>query len=299
MRVGSTGARISLVTSNEEAIDILAEAKLDAVDFWLYLCSLDEACPLQQDDWERWTQTIRNRLDAVGLPVQQSHALFNIFIPQDFTYIPPQQIMYRNFYACKLLGCSKLVFHPVAYLGRVTSDEQHRKILDYNLRWFSELLPLAEELQVELHVENMFDFAGKQQPEDRPFAFTQIEDLCWIADQFQHPLVKVCFDTGHANISGVNPPEAIRMLGSRLGSLHLQDNFGRVAPIEPDVHLLPGHGLIDWGEVMLSLKEVGFHGVLNMEPVDSLPRIPRELMVHQLASAAQFLKKYAQIRGLS
>lgn len=294
MKIGSSAGSISLVTSNEEAIEILAAAHLDSADFWLYLCSLDEKYPLYGDDWEKWVLQIRRRFDSLQLPVLQSHALFNIFIPPDFTYIPPQEIIFRNMQACKMLGCRKLVFHPVTYQSRVTSIEVHKEILRYNLRWFQELLPAAETLDLEIHVENMFDFVGLQQKDDIPFAFTTMDDICWLIDTLNHPLVKACFDTGHANISGLDVPESIRQLGTRLGTLHLNDNFGRIAPIRPDVHLLPGHGLIDWVAVMAALKEVDFNGVLNMEPVDSLPRLPRELMIHQLSSAAGFLQKAAQ-----
>ncbi len=299
MRVGSTAARISLVTSNEEAAEILAEAHLDSADFWLYLCSLDEQYPLCREDWKAWVLQIRKKFDSLHLPVSQCHARFNIFIPPDFAYVPPLEIILRNMHACRMLGCRKLVFHPVELLSHVTSEETHGRILRYNLRWFRELLPLAEALDLEIHVENMFDFAGLQQEGEIPFAFTTVEDLCWLIDALDHPLVKACFDTGHANISGLDVPDAIRQLGHRLGTLHLQDNFGRVAPIEPDVHLLPGHGLIDWLEVMAALREIGFDGVLNMEPVDSLPRLPRELMVHQLSSAAEFLRKLARHCGLA
>lgn len=297
MKIGSTGARISLVTSNEEAIDILAQAELDTIDFWLYLCSLDTDYPLYQEDWKSWVAGIRRRLEDAHLTVYQSHALFNIFIPQNMAYIPPREIMFRNMHACKMLGCSKLVFHPVAYLQRVKDRDHHQQILAYNLRWFRELLPLAEELELELHVENLFDFAKAQQPGDLPFAFTTMEDICWLVDAMDHPLFKACLDTGHANISGVNPADGIRRLGQRLGSVHLQDNFGRISPIEPDVHLFPGHGQIDWTQVLCALKDVGFDGVLNMEPVDALPRLPKALMVHQLSEAAGFLRKMARHCG--
>ena len=298
MKIGSTAARISLVTSDLEALEILAEANIENVDFWLYLQSLDETYALWQDDWKQWTEKIKKKSDELGLVISQCHALFNIFIPEDFLYIPPQEIIYRNFHACKILGCSKLVFHPLFFLKRVTSLDVHERILQYNLRWFQELLPIAEELSIEIDIENGFDFANIQQAGDSPFAFSTVEDVCWLVDKLNHPLVRVCFDTGHANISGLNVAESIRNIGARLGTLHLQDNFGKITPIESDVHLIPGHGNIDWREVIEALKNVNFQGVLNMEPVDALPRLPRDLMVHHLNSGAVFLQKMADLYGL-
>ena len=298
MKIGSTAARISLITSDLEALEILADAKIESVDFWLYLQSLSENSALMQADWEQWVDTIKTKLDSLRLPALQCHALFNIFIPDDFTYVPPQEIIRRNFYACKKLDCHKLVFPPLFLLQRVTDIRTHEKILQYNLRWFRELIPLAEQLGVEIDIENGFDFADFQQTGDMPFAFSTVEDVCWLVDQLNHPLVKVCFDTGHANISGLDVPASIRQLGNRLSTLHLQDNFGKIGPIEPDVHLLPGHGAIDWSAVMEALRDIGFQGVLNMEPVDALPQLPRELIVHHLACGAEFLRKMAQLHGL-
>ena len=296
MNIGSSAASIFLATSNEEAIDILAEAGVDSADFWLYLCSLNESAPMQQPDWEIWAEGIRRKMDSVHLPVAQSHALFNIFIPEDFSFVSPQEIIFRNIRACAILGCKELIFHPLELLQTVTDEEVHQRILEYNLRWFQQLLPLAEELAVEIHIENMFVFSNKQQV--IPFAFTSSSDVCWLVDKLQHPLVKVCLDTGHASICGLDIPQTIREIGHRLGSLHLNDNFGKISPIRPDLHLLPGHGQIDWIQVMHALREIGYKGVLNMEPVDSLPRLTHPLMVHQLASAADFLRKTAQGCGM-
>lgn len=298
MKIGSTAARISLVTSDLEALEILADARIESVDFWLYLQSLDEEAALMQENWKQWVEVIKNKMDALGTSACQCHALFNIFIPDDFHYELPQEIIYRNFYACRMLDCNKLVFHPLFWLQRVTDIQTHEKILQYNLRWFRELIPLAEQLGVEINIENGFDFADCQQEGDMPFAFSTVEDVCWLVDRLNHPLVKVCFDTGHANISGLDVSSSIRKLGDRLSTVHLQDNFGKIGPIEPDVHLFPGHGAIDWASVMEALRDVGFNGVLNMEPVDALPRLPRELMVHHLSGGADFLRKMAQLHGL-
>ncbi len=299
MKIGSSAAYISLVTSDMEALEVLAEAKIHNVDFWLYLQSLDEQSALMQDNWQEWVESIKQKMGELKLSTTQCHCLFNIFIPEDFSYEPPREIIRRNFYACHMLGCSKMVFHPLFLLQRVKDRATHEKILQYNLQWFRELLPLAEELDVEINIENGFDFDDLQQPGDIPFAFSAIEDVIWLIDQLDHPLVKACFDTGHANISGLDVPETIRTLGARLSTVHLQDNFGKISPIKPDIHLLPGHGMIRWDAVMEALKDVHFCGVLNMEPVDSLQRLPRELMVMHLENGAAFLAKMAQLHGLS
>ncbi len=80
------------------------------------------------------------------------------------------------------------------------------------------------------------------------------------------PNVGFNIDTGHAVLHGMEPAEAIRLMGSRLRTTHLQDNFG-----ERDDHFPPGHGMIDWGAVMAALREVDYRGMLMVEISDCPP----------------------------
>jgi len=60
--------------------------------------------------------------------------------------------------------------------------------------------------------------------------------------------IGVCLDVGHAHMtSGI--PEAIGVLGARIGSVHIHDNHGL-----RDEHLWPGDGTIDWEKTMPALK---------------------------------------------
>lgn len=68
-------------------------------------------------------------------------------------------------------------------------------------------------------------------------------------------------DTGHVNLFITHDiGSVIRRFGTRLITLHLQDNYG-----ENDDHQMPGMGMIDWHDVILALKEVEYSGPLMME----------------------------------
>ena len=73
--------------------------------------------------------------------------------------------------------------------------------------------------------------------------------------------IGICWDTGHAHINGIKQSEALKYIGSRLKTLHLNDNFG-----EDDIHLAPFMGTIDWADVMQGLGAIGYDGLLNFEP---------------------------------
>jgi sugar phosphate isomerase/epimerase len=60
--------------------------------------------------------------------------------------------------------------------------------------------------------------------------------------------LKVCFDTGHAHLTG-GVEAAIRTLRDRIAAVHLHDNHG-----EKDDHLLPFEGDINWAQAMRELR---------------------------------------------
>ena len=72
-------------------------------------------------------------------------------------------------------------------------------------------------------------------------------------------LVGICYDTGHANVAGLNQKAAIHTLGDRIKMLHIHDNFGK------DQHQVPFCGTVNWTDVMHALAETGYRGDFNFE----------------------------------
>jgi sugar phosphate isomerase/epimerase len=76
---------------------------------------------------------------------------------------------------------------------------------------------------------------------------------------------RVCMDTGHTNKAmrfnnNPKPEDAIRMLGSRINTLHLHDNDTMT-----DQHKIPMTGCIDWHAVLSALDDIGYSGVYMLE----------------------------------
>ena len=147
------------------------------------------------------------------------------------------------------LGVGVVVFHA----ARPPEDPLgpgRREALEQALRG---LAPMAAGHAITLAIENCSD------RDDLAFLIDTVAGLAL-------PNVGFNVDTGHANLHGITAPEAIRMMGRRLVTTHLQDNFG-----ERDDHLPPGKGLIDWSEVRAALEEVGYAGMLMVEISDCPP----------------------------
>ena len=83
-------------------------------------------------------------------------------------------------------------------------------------------------------------------------------------DRIDHPLFGVCWDTGHANLCGLDQYEEIKKLGSRLEGLHVHDNYGTRAP-GCDLHLFPYWGNINFDGLISALIEIDYKGTFNFE----------------------------------
>lgn len=275
-----------------DAVKAVADAGFDGVDFSLSTYSRRSGAAICQDDWWRqWTGAVKTYLDELGLPVVQAHAVWDQTIPRDFAYYPPEPVVFRNLEACAMLGCRKLVFHPLLYPYRVASEELAARILDYNVRWFREVLPAAERLGVAVMLENMFDYYHVRQPGDPPYVFTTAAQMLALADALGQGSVGFCLDTGHANISAQDPAQMIRVYGRRLGCLHLNDNFGRSPGLHEDLHLFPGEGSLSWPPIFAALREAGYEGAYNLELIADLAALTPERRVARLRQGREALAR--------
>ncbi len=295
--LGCSGAALSKVESMEEVLDSLKRAGFECVDFWLYRHSLEPKDPMLQGNWRDWVCETKRKIRNAGLIVGQVHGILNTYIPEDFHFEEPQIAAYRNLEAARMMECDRIVFHPAFYVHRVADEDTRRRVLDYNVRWFGKLLDTARTYQVRIQLENTFDFARVQKPEDPPYPFTIAEDLLTVMRGLGDETVEACLDTGHGNACDQDVPAMIWTLGKRIGTIHLNDNYGNLKPAYPDMHLFPGYGTLRWDNVLRALRETGFSGVLNIEPVGSLLQLPKSVRDIQLKAAADVLRELARLAG--
>ena len=279
----------------DEALDTVARAGFRNLDFPLSVFSRPMDSPIKSDNWRFWTEGLKDTLDDMGLRIMQAHASWEQAIPEDFSYQAPFDVYERTIRACSLLGCHKLVFHAPLYFFRAACVRQ--RALEWNLRWFRELLPILEDNGVVAELENTFDYRHIRLPQDPPFIYCSAQDMLALQQGLDSPWVKLCLDTGHANISGNDPAQMIRAYGQNLDVLHLNDNFGFIQPVYEDLHLFPGHGTVQWKQVFEALYETGFNYVFNLEPVGSLARLSKEQRVMQFRAAEALVRQMALEAG--
>lgn len=75
-----------------------------------------------------------------------------------------------------------------------------------------------------------------------------------------------CLDIGHHLCYAPQVP-FLSLFGNKLKYTHIHDNFGIQQPGNPggDLHLLPFDGILDWQWFATALRNIGYHGTLNLE----------------------------------
>lgn len=122
---------------------------------------------------------------------------------------------------------------------------------------YESLLPVvdtAERLGVDITIEAANRFQSS-------FLWSAEETLDFV-ERFQSERVTIHLDSFHMNIEDISFRDSILKCGKRLGYFHFSDND----------RCYPGHGHIDFEEILLALKDVGFtkNGIGAFE-FDSIP----------------------------
>ena len=145
------------------------------------------------------------------------------------------------------------------------------------------LLPYAEKWDVILCVENL------------PFTknpIAKVSEVKRLLCALDDPRVKVCLDTGHANMLSRDIAADVRLLGDDLATLHVHDNTGWC-----DAHNLPYCGTLNWKEFLAALGEIGFSGCFNLETAISraMPETYREEMQISLAKLTRSMAEQKRL----
>jgi len=189
--------------------------------------------------------------------------------------------MYNSIDAMKMLGVDCAVLHPNAPTV-VMKDFDRKKAFDSVMAHLAPYAEYAAKVGLSVVVENMRVIHGMR----HSHRYCQDPDeLCEVADALG---VGVCWDFGHANISGIKQSEGLRYVGKRLKAIHVNDNSG-----VDDDHIIPFTGTVDWRDAMKGLKEIGYNGTFNFEiALGAMPAGLCASFADHLANTAHELMSY-------
>ena len=149
-----------------------------------------------------------------------------------------------------MLGIPNIVVHS-GYAPNLSVEETFER----NKAFYGELLPVAERFGVEILTEN---FNRMYKPD--VYWVDSAEDLRALIDYIDHPLLHACWDAGHGNLQELPQDQALRLLGSHVHALHVQDNLG-----DKDTHIAPFFGTLNLDALMHGLADIGYSGYFTFE----------------------------------
>ena len=209
--------------------------------------------PEKEGDFELTLVKIRRELEAAGVTVSQIHGPWR-YPPRDADEEDRAERfekMTMALVAARHLGAKYMAIHPIMPFG-VEGNVEPEEVLRLNKQFFTALANVGQKLGVYVCLENM------PFPE---FILSSVENIVDFVKEVNHPYLKVCLDTGHANIFPTPIGECVRYVGKDLlAILHVHDNFG-----EQDSHNNPYDGTVDWADFVEALYDIGFEGVMNLE----------------------------------
>ncbi len=239
---------------------------------------LDYTGQYREADWERRAHEDRAVLDALNLPVEQSHAPYNrygSYAPDDFL-----EYLDRSFRSAAILGAKYMVIHADEYIPLDHWDP--KEIAEKMYELYAPYVDFAKKQGLCVAVENLFDDHARPDVEGRSRFTDRVEEVLMMIGRFHDPSVVCCWDFGHGNCAygKKHVAEALRMAAPHVRCTHVHDNY-----YGKDLHLMPFLGELDWAEHMRILKETGYPGRLTYEFVYG--QIPDAIFPDALSLAHQ------------
>lgn len=241
----------------EKTLKFFSKAGFEAVEF---NSDIEEYHTDVHD--KAYYKNIKNICDNLGIEIIQAHAPFRFASDMEDREKAKKHFneIIKGIEHSSYLGTKMIVVHPLSHIN-LNMEDNKEKLLEYNLKYYRNLIPYAEEYNVKIAIENI------------PNCVTETaKGLLELLNTLNNEAFTVCFDVGHANICGQSSADMIREIGKYIDCTHIHDNDGI-----HDLHTLPYYGTIDWESVMMAFAEIGYEGNLNYEAGLFVNNVPVDL----------------------
>ncbi len=260
-----------LAYGDEKAIEMIAQAGFDAIDFSFYWMPKGESI-LDGDNYLDRAASLRTCAEKHGLIISQAHAPFDLKLTderekQAYDY---DQIC-RSIEFSGVLGAEQIIIHNLP-----TPDPND--FFETNLAFFKSFEDVARRSGVKIGVENL---VARVENRPMPGRLGTPEELNAFLDRLDPEIFCACIDLGHAQLVTKNPADFIRKVSTpRLQSIHVQDTIYHL-----DAHTLPYLGRQKWYDITSALAEVGYAGDFTLEVFLFLKAFPTDALADALKLA--------------
>lgn len=192
-------------------------------------------------------ESVKKAGDREGLSCDFIHAPFkginNMWLC-GMDYMDIDRKMKQSIDSAALCGIPTVICH-------LSSGWKAPEISDLGLARFDALVEYAIDRKVNIAFENL----------------RKIGNLAYMADRYENiPYVGFCYDVGHEHCY-TKTITWMDIYLKKMIATHIHDNMGRgdEKDGDPDQHLLPFEGTVDYERMMRKLDQYGFEGSLILE----------------------------------
>ncbi len=282
-----------------EGFEMLRRAGFSCCDFSLnaYLLNFDlygfevnDFFDKTEKELEEFFAPHKYASEVEGVRINQMHMPYPNYVPngsKELNSYLRNVVAPKSMKICAFMGCRYIVIHGFKLTRYLGSEEEEWEKTEEFIEF---LAPLAKELGVTICTENIYTNIGSHIVEgpccDARKAAVRIDR---INKKYGAEVVGFCFDTGHANLVGINFEDFIVTLGKRLKVLHIHDNDG-----VGDLHQIPftftrcreNTVSTDWEGFIKGLRAIRFDGVLSFETAPVLTAFPKVMKADVLGFIA-------------
>jgi len=219
------------------------------------------------NDWERILKEHKRQLSGFKGTVSLHGIFQDICVHSSDSKIAEasKERILRNLEIATSLEAKYIVFHG-SFNPLIRAESYVNNWLERNANFWSGAL---KKYNIIVLLENLW--------EPTPEVFRSL------LDQVGSPRLKICFDTGHANIFSKVPfKEWFGMLSQDIPYVHVSDNKGEV-----DNELIPGDGIINWHEFTNILEDCQVNPEIVLE-VCTLEKTKQSLKYLQMHNIYPF-----------
>lgn len=229
--------------------------------------------------------------EAAGIRICQMHMPYPVYIPganEDMNRYLIQTVAPKSMDICAFLECPYIVVHGFKLAMSLGTEEAE---WEQTKRFLESLVPIARERNITICMENIYTNIGSHLVEGPCCDVKKaVERIDHMNEKYGEEVLGFCFDTGHANLVGIDFEDFIVTLGKRLKVLHIHDNDGI-----RDLHQIPftftrsreNMSATDWEGFIKGLQRIGFDRVLCFETAPVLSAFPQKMKQDVLKFIAQ------------
>ena len=252
-------------TDLRKCMELAKDAGYDGLEL-----ALDEHGLVSMDSTEEDLEKVKKMAEEVGIELYSVacglYWTYNYTSANAENVARAKEITKKQLWVASKLGCDTILVVPGAVEVAFDPGEVVEYDVAYNraLEALRELAPVAEELDVSIGVENVWN----------RFLLSPMEMADFI-DKVGSDYVGAYFDVGNVLFAGY-PEHWIKILNKRIKKVHFKDYRRKAGDLHGFVDLLAGD--VNWPAVMAQFKAIGYDGWVSAEMLPPYTHYPEAIL---------------------